>query len=136
GFKLHINTTKGRLGERMLRRLRFELYDRCLRFPPHHLRKVKQAEIATMIKDEVEPLGGFIGDAFVQPAFLGGQALTALAFIMWQSVWLGSVALAVLLLQAIIIPKLRVKVLMLGKARQLTARQLAGRVAETVDGMA
>ena len=30
-----------------------------------------------MIKDEVEPLGGFIGDAFVQPVFLGGQALTA-----------------------------------------------------------
>src|SRR5690606_36464410 len=91
GFKLHIIPAKGRLGERMLRRLRYELYDRCLRFPPQHLRKVKQAEIATMIKDEVEPLGGFIGDAFVQPAFLGGQALTALAFIMWQSVWLGSV---------------------------------------------
>ena len=35
-----------------------------------------------MIKDEVEPLGGFIGDAFVQPAFLGGQALTALIFIL------------------------------------------------------
>ncbi len=25
-----------------------------------------------MVKDEVEPLGGFIGDAFVQPALLGG----------------------------------------------------------------
>lgn len=136
GFKLQINTWKGRLGERMLRRLRFELFDRILRFPPSHLRKVKQAEIATMIKDEVEPLGGFIGDAFVQPAFLGGQALTALFFILWQSVYLGMVTVAVLVLQAVIIPKLRVKVLQLGKARQLTARQLAGRIAEAVDGMA
>ena len=77
------------MGERMLRRLRYELYDRILRFPPAHFRKVKQAEIATMIKDEVEPLGGFIGDAFVQPVFLGGQALTALLFIMMQNLLLG-----------------------------------------------
>ena len=64
-FKKSINTQKGRMGERMLRRLRYELFDRILRFPPAHFRKVKQAELATMIKDEVEPLGGFIGDAFV-----------------------------------------------------------------------
>src|SRR5690242_3381480 len=81
-FKLQINTQKGRMGERMLRRLRYELFDRVLRFPQLHFRRVKQAEIATMIKDEVEPLGGFIGDAFVAPAFLGGQAITALAFIL------------------------------------------------------
>ena len=34
----------------------------------------------------------------------------------------------------VIIPRLRKQVLMLGKARQLTARQLAGRIAECVDG--
>ena len=32
-FKLYINTYKGRLGERMLRRLRYQLVDRVLRFP-------------------------------------------------------------------------------------------------------
>jgi putative ABC transport system ATP-binding protein len=133
-FKLQINTQKGRMGERMLRRLRYELFDRCMRFPQIHFRKVKPAEVATMIKDEVEPLGGFIGDAFVQPAFLGGQAITALAFILVQSVWLGSVAIAILLVQAIVIPKLRKKILILGKERQLSARALAGRVAETIDG--
>ncbi|MDB5490127.1 MAG: transporter permease protein, partial [Reyranella sp.] len=42
-FKKTINTQKGRMGERMLRRLRYELYDRILRFPPAHFRKVKQA---------------------------------------------------------------------------------------------
>ncbi|HTB38665.1 MAG TPA: ABC transporter ATP-binding protein, partial [Reyranella sp.] len=35
-FKKSINTQKGRMGERMLRRLRYELYDRILRFPPAH----------------------------------------------------------------------------------------------------
>jgi putative ABC transport system ATP-binding protein len=134
GFKYQINTMKGRLGERMLRRLRFELVDRVLRFPLPYLRRMKQAEIATMIKDEVEPLGGFIGDAIVQPVYLGGQALTALIFIMVQSLWLGLLALCIVLAQAFIIPKLRVRILILGKQRQLTARQLAGRVAELVDG--
>jgi putative ABC transport system ATP-binding protein len=135
-FKLNINTNKGRMGERMLRRLRYELFDRVMRFPQGHFRKVKQAEIATMVKDEVEPLGGFIGDAFVQPVFLGGQAATALFFIVTQSFWLGMVAVGVLAIQIGIIPKLRKRVLVLGKERQITARQLASRIAETVDGSA
>jgi putative ABC transport system ATP-binding protein len=134
GFKYQINTMKGKLGERMLRRLRFDLVDRVLRFPLPYLRRMKQAEIATMIKDEVEPLGGFIGDAIVQPVYLGGQAITALIFILVQSPWLGMLAFGIVLSQAFIIPKLRVRVLILGRQRQITARQLAGRVAELVDG--
>lgn len=133
-MKQLVNTEKGRLGERMLRRLRFELYDRVLQFPLLHFRKVKQAEIATMIKDEVEPLGGFIGDAFITPAYLGGMAATALIFIFMQNVYMGLVTIAMLAVQITIIPKLRVKILMLGKQRQITARQLAGRIAESVDG--
>ena len=133
-FKFVINTAKGRMGERVLRRLRYQLVDRVLRFPLPHLRRVKQAEAATMVKDEVEPLGGFIGDAFVSPAFLGGQAMTAMIFIMAQSVWLGMIALVIVVIQAGLIPKLRVPILRLGKQRQLTARELAGRVGELVDG--
>ena len=133
-FKLQINTLKGRMGERTLRRLRYQLFDRVLRFPTIHVRKVRQAEVASMIKDEVEPLGGFIGDAFVQPAFLGGQAITALLFILIQSFWLGLVAGAIVLVQAFIIPKLRRRILELGRERQLAARHLAGRVGEVVEG--
>jgi len=134
-FKKSINTQKGRMGERMLRRLRYELYDRILRFPPAHFRKVKQAELATMIKDEVEPLGGFIGDAYVQPMFLGGQALTAIIFIMMQNFLLSIIVLVLLGVQMVIIPRLRKPVLVLGRQRQLSARLLAGRIAETADGV-
>ncbi|MEH6629399.1 MAG: ABC transporter transmembrane domain-containing protein [Halopseudomonas aestusnigri] len=133
-FKFVINTLKGRLGERMLRRLRYELADRILRFPVLHSRRIKQAEIATMIKDEVEPLGGFIGDSIVTPFFLGGQALTAMIFIMVQSFWLGLVAMSIVLVQAFVIPRLRKRILTLGRQRQVTARALAGRVSELVGG--
>jgi putative ABC transport system ATP-binding protein len=134
-FKLYINTYKGRLGERMLRRIRFELVDRVLRFPPFQFKRVKAAEVATMVKDEVEPLGGFIGDAFVQPALLGGQALTALVFIMVQNFWLGMIAAVIVGIQIIIIPQMRKRLIRLGRERQLTARQLSGRVGEIVDGI-
>ncbi|MGH8706186.1 MAG: ABC transporter transmembrane domain-containing protein, partial [Burkholderiales bacterium] len=133
-FKFQINTMKGRMGERMLRRLRYVLFDHILRFPLARFRRVKSAELSSMIKDEVEPLGGFIGESLITPLFLGGEALTALFFIMFQHVYLGMIALAVVLVQAFIIPKLRRRLLALAKERQLTARQLAGRIAESAEG--
>ncbi len=133
-FKLYINTYKGRLGERMLRRLRYQLVDRVLRFPFPQYRRVRSSEIATMIKDEVDPLGGFIGEAFATPAFLAGQALAALLFIMLQSWALGLVTLAILIVQTLLIPKLRARLRKLALQRQLTARDLSGRVSEIVDG--
>lgn len=134
-FKLYINTYKGRLGERLLRRIRYELVDRMLRFPPANLRRMKPAEIASMVKDEVEPLGGFSGDAFVQPALLGAQALAALAFIMVQNVWLGLIAAVMATIQIGIIPRMRRRLITLGRQRQLTARQLSGRVSELAEGV-
>jgi putative ABC transport system ATP-binding protein len=134
-FKLYINTYKGRLGERMLRRMRFQLFDRMIRFPPSAFRRMKASEVATMVKDEVEPLGGFIGDAFVLPAMLGGQAITAMAFILVQNFWLGLIAASIVLIQGIFIPKMRRRLIHLGRQRQLTARELAGRVGEVFDGI-
>ncbi len=134
-FKLYISTFKGRLGERMLRRMRFQLIDTLLRFPLPQFRRLRSSEIATMVKDEVEPLGGFIGDAFVQPAYLVSQAVTAMAFILMQSITLGLVAGAIVAVQIVLIPRLRRRLLVLGRQRQLTARQLAGRVGEIVEGI-
>lgn len=134
-FKYWINVAKGALGERMLRRLRFDLVAQLFRFTPNTLRSVKSSEVATMVKDEVEPVGGFIGDAFVLPLFVGTQAATAMTFILLQNVWLGLLAGAVVALQLIVIPRLRREQLRLGKERQLASRKFAGRVGEIVEGM-
>jgi putative ABC transport system ATP-binding protein len=134
-FKYYINTYKGRMGERLLRRIRFALVDQILRFPTAAFKRIKPAEISSMVKDEVEPLGGFAGEAFVSPAFLGGQALTAMVFIFVQSVPLGLIAAAIVGVQVFIIPRMRARLLVLGRERQLTARQLAGRVSEIVEGI-
>lgn len=134
-FKFYINTYKGRLGERMLRRMRYSLVDRVLRFPINHFRRVKGSEIASMVKDEIEPFGEFIGDAFVQPVYLGGQALVAFIFILTQSFWLGMIAVIIIIFQVNLIPYLRRRVLVLGRMRQLTARLLSGRIGEIVESI-
>lgn len=134
-FKYAINTRKGRMGERLLRRVRYELIDRVLRFPPARFRQLKSAEVSSMVKDEIEPIGGFAGDAFSQPILLGGQALTAMLFIFVQHFWLGMVAAIMAGIQVAIIPRMRRRLIILGRQRQLTARELAGRVGEIVDGI-
>lgn len=134
-FKYFINTRKGRLGERLLRRIRYELIDRILRFPPARARQMKAGEVSSMVKDEIEPLGGFAADAFTQPAMLGGQAVTAMFFIFVQHFWLGMVAAVMAGIQVAIIPRMRRRLILLGRERQLTARELAGRVAEIVDNI-
>jgi putative ABC transport system ATP-binding protein len=132
-FKYRINIDKGILAERLLRRMRFDLFSRMMRFRPEAMRSVKPAEAATMINNEVEPIGAFTGDAFVWPVFLSTQALTALLFIIVQSFWLGMVALSIVLVQAFVIPILRRKQLELARQRQIAARKLSGRIGEMVD---
>ena len=133
--KIYINTYKGRMGERLLRRIRFDLIDRVLRFPPKRFKSVKAGEVSSMVKDEVEPFGGFAGEAFASPVMLAGQALTAMLFIFIQHVGLGFVALVMALIQVLVVPRLRARLIVLGRQRQIRARELAGRVAEIVEGI-
>ena len=135
GFKYWINVLKGRLGERMLRRLRYELYHRILRFPLLQFRRTSPGELIPMITSEVEPLGGFIGDAFALPAQQGGTLLTAIFFLFVQDPVLGAAAVALYPLQGYVIPKLQRKVNQLGKQRVRTIRTLADRVGESVGGI-
>lgn len=134
-FKFHINLTKGILGERMLRRLRFQLFSLMLRFTPEATRGIKSSETATIIRDEVEPIGAFIGNAIVVPAFLGTQAATALAFILMQNLSLGLVAGAIVGVQIVLIPRLRREIIRLSRQRQIASRSFAGRVGEVLDGL-
>ncbi len=135
GFKFYINVFKGFIGERMLRRLRYDLYSRVLRFPLPTFRKMSQGEIIPMITAEVEPLGGFIGDAISQPAFQGGQLVTILLFLFVQDWVIGLAAVGLYPVQIYLIPKLQRRVVALGKQRVRTVRRLSDRIGESVQGV-
>jgi ABC-type multidrug transport system fused ATPase/permease subunit len=132
GFGYAINLMKGRLGERLLRRLRFELFQHLLRFPLPALKRVSAGELIPMVTSEVEPLGGFVGDALALPAQQGGTLLTALLFLMVQAPVLGLAAAVVLPVQAVVIPRLQRRVNRLGKERVRAIRALGDRIGETV----
>lgn len=135
GFKYYVNVYKGRMGERLLRRLRYQLYNRILRFPLPRFRKVSQGELIPIITAEVEPLGGFIGTAFADPLFFGGQLLIILAFILVQDPILGAAAIALYPFQMYAIPKLQRKVNMLAKRRVQNVRRLSDHIGESVSGI-
>lgn len=135
GFKFYINVFKGRLGERMLRRLRYELYVRILRFPLPQFKKMSSGETIPMITSEVEPMGGFIGDAFVQPIYQGGLLIVPLVFILVQDPILGAAALAFYPVQIYVIPRIQKRVNQLAKRRVQTVRSLADRIGETIAGI-
>ena len=135
GFKYYINTYKGRLGERMLRRFRYSLYERLLRFPSSYFQRTSSAQIIPMITVECEQLGGFIGDAFNLPAFQGGQLVVIIYFMFAQDPLLGVAAMALYPVQGYVIPKLQAKVNQLAKQRVRTVRQVADRVQESAAGI-
>lgn len=135
GIKYYLNVAQGLLGERLLRRLRYDLYGRLLRFPLPHFRKVGSGEVIPMITSEVEQIGGFMGSAFVTPIFQGGYLITLLGFMLIQNWLLGALAIMFYPLQAWVIPKLQYKVNMLAKRRVRTVRKLADRIGETIAGV-
>ena len=135
-LKFYINTFKGRLGERMLRRFRYQLYQRMLLFPLSYFQKNSSAQIIPMITVECEQLGGFIGDAIALPLYQGGQLLTNIFFMFMQDLILGLAAVALYPVQIYVIPKLQRKVNQLARYRVRTIRQVADRVQESATGMA
>jgi ABC-type multidrug transport system fused ATPase/permease subunit len=135
GLKYYLNVYAGRLGEMMLRRLRYQLYAAVLRFPLPHFKKVSQGEIIPMITAETEPVGGFAGEAFSTPAFQGGMLLVYLAFIFVQDLWLGLAAIALYPVQIWWIPRLQARVNKLAKERVRTVRQLSDKIGESVSGI-
>lgn len=134
-LKMRLNTMKGVLAERLLRRFRFQLLTRILRFPRPYFRTTSQGELVSMVTSEAEPLGGLMGDMLSQPVFQAGQMLTILAFLFAQSFWFGLASIALIPLQAWIIPKLQRQINVLNKARIQEVRKLAADIGETAAGV-
>jgi ABC-type multidrug transport system fused ATPase/permease subunit len=131
-FKLHINVKKGQVGERMLRRLRYQLYERVLRFPLSHFDRTATGQVIAMLTGELEPVGGFIGEAFALPISQGGTLLTVFVFMFVQDPLLGAAAVAFYPLQGYLIPKLQRIVRRLNRERVRKVRVLSDRIAETI----
>ncbi|MEO1191193.1 MAG: ABC transporter transmembrane domain-containing protein [Pseudomonadota bacterium] len=130
--KYVLNVYKGVVGERMLRRLRYQLFEATLRFRPRSFRRVSGDQLIPMITSEVEDLGHFFSEAVATPAFQGGSLVVYIVFIFVQNVWLGLVAVSLYPLQAWLIPHLQKQVSLLARDRVRNLRVVADRVGSSV----
>ena len=126
GLKFTLNVYKGRVGERILRRLRLTIYRRWREGAGGE----RRGEVTPIIAQEVEPMGGFASDAFAVPIFQGGVFLTILVFMFVQDPILGAAALALLPVQLALIPRLQQRVNRLARQRVAAVRSLGGQLGE------
>ncbi len=134
-LKMRLNTMKGITAERLLRRFRFTLLSRMTRFPKAYFRTTSQGELVSMITSEAEPMGGLMGDAVAQPVFQAGQMLIIVVFLFLQSVWFGLAGIALIPLQAWIIPMLQRQINLLNKERIREVRAISSEISETSAGI-
>lgn len=134
-LKFVLNTQIGLTSERMMRRLRFSLYDAVLRFRIKRFQHMKQGEIVQSVMGEIDALSGFFGEVISTPVWQGGMLLVYMTFIFVQDPLLGAAAIALYPLQAILIPKLQKKVVLLNKQRVANVRKIADNIGESVSAI-
>lgn len=132
GFKWVINVGIGMAGERLLRRMRYGLYEHVMRFPMGRLRRLRSGETIQSIMGELEPLGGFFGEVMVTPVFQGGLLAVYVAFIFVQDLWLGLAAVSLYPLQAWLVPYLQAKIVRLNRERARNARSVAEEIGHSI----
>jgi putative ABC transport system ATP-binding protein len=132
GIKWLMNVRIGITGERMLRRMRYMLFERVMLFRMQRFRSTKPGEVIQSLLGEIEPLGGFIGEVVSTPAFQGGLLVVYATFIFVQDWVLGIAALSLYPIQAFIIPKMQARIVRLNRDRAANTRKLADAIGETV----
>ncbi len=133
-LKMKTNTYKGIVGERMLRRFRFELVRRIIRFPLPYFKQTSQGSLMSMLTAESEAVGSMMGEAFATPVFAAGQMATILVFLFVQNIWLGLAAVAMIPVQAYIVPRMQKRVNALNRERILEVRKFSEYLGDTVKG--
>ncbi len=125
-MKYWINVYKGRVAERLICRMRLQLYNI---WRSDEARDDGPALIPVVVQ-EVEPVGGFAGQALAVPVLQGGTFLTILIFMMMQDPILGSAAILLLPVQLAIIPRLQRRINRLARRRAKEVRTLGGLIVQ------
>jgi putative ABC transport system ATP-binding protein len=131
-FKFFTSTYRYRVGDRLLRRLRYQLVERLLRFPVGRFRNQPSGQVVSMVAAETSPLGFFMSEAFSVPTVAAGTMLTVLLFIFMQDWLMGLAALALYPLQIRLIPQLQRRINALQQRESLAIRGVSDNVSQII----
>ena len=122
--KYAANRVRGRVNERIVRRMRLSVLRRA-RLEGTAERRTTLAAVAVQ---EVEPIGYFGGSLLVVPIVQGGVLLTSVTFLLLQDVALGFAALIMLPVQLTVLPRLQKRLNVKVRQRVLATRTLGALV--------
>lgn len=135
-FKFFTSTYRYRVGDRLLRRLRYDLIERLLRFPVKEFRTQSSGQIVSMVTAETSPLGFFMSEALTVPTVAAGTLATIVLFIFLQDWMMGLAAIALYPVQLLIIPKIQQRVNDLQRRESLAVRGISDKVGHIISGAA
>lgn len=133
-LKYFTSTFRYRVGDRLLRRLRYDLVERLLRFPSADLRNLSSGQVVSMITAETSNLGYFIAEAFAVPAIAMGTLATIVLFMFMQNWMMGVAAIALYPLQIYLIPKIQKRINELQRQEVQAMRDISQRISDVVAG--
>ena len=134
-LKFFTSTYRYRVGDRLLRRLRFDMIERVMRFPSSEFRNISSGQIVSMITAETANLGFFIAEAFAVPAIALGTLATIVLFMFMQNWMMGVAAIALYPLQIYLIPKLQKQINALQRKEVQEQRGVSQRINDVVTGV-
>ncbi|MEL6316727.1 MAG: ABC transporter ATP-binding protein, partial [Pseudomonadota bacterium] len=130
-----INMLCGLSGERLLRRLRYTIYDRTTRMPLPRLKAISVGEIVQAVTAEVEEIGAFCYEIIIKPVYQGGQLLVYLGFILFQDPILGLAAIILFPIQAFVVPTIQRIIVDLVQQRIRKIREISVQIADAIEGV-
>lgn len=133
-FKYFTSTYRYRVGDRLLRLLRYTLIERVMRFPLPQLRNTSSGPIVSMVTSETSTLGYFMAEAFAVPAVAAGTLVTITLFMFVQNWTMGIAAVALYPAQIYLIPKLQKQINALQRDEVVALRHISQRIGEVVAG--
>ncbi len=126
--KFVYNTLRGRTAEHLCRIMR----ERLISTPTDE--DVDDGTVVSMLTGEVEPVGGFGGDAYAQVVTEGGVLLTIFAYMLYTEFWLAVIALVAFLPQALATPLVQDRINEQSAKRIAEIRSIGSDVLEAKDG--
>lgn len=121
-MKYAINIYRGKVSENMLLILRMSIFKGwCSKNS-----ETRSTEIIPMVSQEVEPVGGFVGEAIATPVLQGGSFVTIVFFMFVQNPILGAAAITLIPIQILVIPAFQRRLNSLTRARLSTMRKIGG----------
>ena len=127
GIKLVLNVYRSWVSESAVRDLRRIVYGDAIATLGEHDPDPQEEGIGmSIILNEAEPIGGFVGTSISEPLIQAGTLLTVLAYMVVLQPWMALFSFAVFSLQLFFVPRLQGAINRRAAARIQTMRELSG----------